>query len=122
EKALSFINETPPDIIISDLMLDQTNLNLELSKLIKSDKLKCPLIVVSAMEPEKIKKVSDIFFQKPCEIKNLKDKIYQLLGKNEYEQPNLEHIYRNYDFDNTKIAKVLELLTNEFVAYQRRID
>ncbi len=121
-KALEVIKTAKPDLVISDLMLEQSNLQSVLTSLLKSDKMDCPLLIVSALEPEQMKDISPLYFQKPFKIDNLKDMVYYLLGKHEYECPDFSNIYRNYDHDQQKISKVLSLLSSEFDMYLTRIE
>lgn len=120
-KALEYIMTNKPDLVISDLMLDQVNLQSVLTSLLKSEKIDCPLLIVSALEPEQMKNISPLYFQKPFEISNLKDMVYYLLGKNEFKFPDFTNIHMNYDHDKQKIAKVFRLLGSEFDTYLTRI-
>src|SRR5690606_9301313 len=121
-KSLEYIKTTKPDLVISDLMLEQINLQSTLTSLLKSEKIDCPLLIVSALEPEQMKNISPLYFQKPFEIANLKDMVYFLLGKHEYESPDFTNIRMNYDHDKQKISKVLSLLSSEFDMYLTRIE
>ncbi len=121
DEALEVLNNISPDLIISDLMLEDMNLQPVLIDLVNSKKINCPLIIASALEPKNLEKVSPLFFQKPYDPKHLKDCIYQLLGKNEFPAPDFSNIYSNYDNDSAKVAKVLKLLHEEFHTYLERV-
>src|SRR5690606_2660704 len=66
-KALEHIKASKPDLIISDLMLEHVNLQSTLTSLLKPEKIDCPLLIVSALEPEQMKNISRLYFQKPFE-------------------------------------------------------
>lgn len=121
-KALEHIKASKPDLIISDLMLEHVNLQSTLTSLLKPEKIDCPLLIVSALEPEQMKNISRLYFQKPFEIGNLKDMVYCLLGKHEFTPPDFSNIHKNYDHDKQKISKVLTLLSSEFDTYLTRIE
>lgn len=121
EKALEVLNSSAPDLIISDLMLEDKNLLPVLKDWLKSQKINCPLIIASALEPEKLEKLNAVYFQKPYNTKDIRDCVYQILGKNEIQAPDFSNIYSNYDNDPEKISKVLNLLHEEFYTYWDRI-
>ncbi|WP_100616170.1 sensor histidine kinase [Confluentibacter citreus] len=116
------IHQNKPDIIISDLMLENENLSAKLLDWISTKKVTCPIILVSATEPEVMSQISALYFQKPFNIDYLKDIVFKLLGSNEYSVPDFSNIYSNYDHNSTKINKVLKLLEEEFETYIKRID
>ncbi len=121
DRALEILNTSSPDLIISDLMLEDKNLQPVLKDWLKSKKIDCPLIIASALEPVNLKKVSSIYFQKPYNTKDIRDCVYQILGKNEIQAPDFSNIYSNYDHDSEKISKVLKILHEEFYNYWERI-
>lgn len=111
-----------PDLIITDVMLGNENLTSKLRDLMVSRPLSCPLLVVSATEPEVMTAISPLYFQKPFNIDYLKDMVFKILGSHEYNAPNFSSIYSNYDNNSNKILKVLKLLEEEFDTYLKRID
>ncbi|MDT0685404.1 ATP-binding protein [Autumnicola psychrophila] len=119
--AVEILNTSSPDLVISDLMLEDKNLQPILTDWVNLKKIKCPLVVASALEPGDLKKVSPFYFQKPYNPKDLNDRIYQLLGKNEFPIPDFSNIYSNYDNDSDKVSRVLKLLHEEFHTYLERI-
>jgi len=116
------INQNEPDMIISDLMLENENLSPKLLDWISTKKVTCPILLVSATEPEMMSAISALYFQKPFNIDHLKDTVYKLLGSHEFSAPNFSSIYSNYDYNASKIIKVLKLLEEEFETYTKRID
>src|SRR5690606_94408 len=82
----------------------------------------CPILLVSATEPEEMSIISDFYFQKPFNIDYLKDTVFKILGSQEYSVPHFSNIYSNYDNNSSKIIKVLKLLEDEFETYLNRID
>ncbi|MBM1105398.1 hypothetical protein JQC67_04510 [Aurantibacter crassamenti] len=121
EKAIRVVENDPPDLIISDLMLEGGSILPILTEFIELKKIKCPLILVSALESEIMDPISTIHFQKPFDIDVFKDTVYRILGSNEYNAPVFSMIYKNYDKNQDKIGKVLLLLQEEFTTYLYRI-
>jgi two-component system, sensor histidine kinase len=119
---LSFLETTSPSLIISDLMLENENIKSVINDWIKAEKIKCPLIIASALEPEMMQETSALYFQKPFNIDYLKDTTFKILGDSEFISPDFSNLYKNYDNDFVKIAKVLKLLETEFETYAKRID
>lgn len=119
---LESIAMTSPDLIISDLMLEDKSLVSVLKKWVRAKKIICPLILVSALEPETMAQISPLHFQKPFDIQHFKDGIYRVLGANEFNAPDFSKIYLNYDNDPAKLFKVLRLLQEEFATYLERIE
>lgn len=111
-----------PNIIVSDLMLDNENIQGVLNVWIKDKKIKCPVILASALEPEVMSKIAPLYFQKPFDIDRLKDAVFSVLGSEEFSGPDFSSLYKNYDNDTTRIAKVLKLLETEFETYIKRIE
>ncbi|AYN67651.1 response regulator [Euzebyella marina] len=121
-EASKAISSQEVDLIISDLMLDDNNLVTSLTDLRKKGKIDCPLLVVSALEPLVMRKVSNHYLQKPFDIDHFKDVVYRILGSNEINPPDFKPFYKNYDKDTSKINRVLELLEKEFLSYSKRIE
>ncbi|WP_345191289.1 ATP-binding protein [Algibacter agarivorans] len=121
DDAKEYLLKNSPDIIFSDLLLNETKLKPELKNWIKTKKIDCPLVIISALEPEEMKSISPLFFQKPFDVDYLKDFTYKILGANEFSLPDFSNIYSNYDHDSSKIDKVLNLLIEEFETYMTRI-
>ncbi|PKA98734.1 LOW QUALITY PROTEIN: signal transduction histidine kinase [Flavobacteriaceae bacterium MAR_2009_75] len=121
EKASDRLDTDPPDLIISDLMLEDSSLGPILTEWIKRKKISCPLILASALEPEIMGRISTWYFQKPFNIDDLKDTVYRLLGAHEFMAPDFSTVYTNYDNDSAKISKVLQLLREEFGTYLDRM-
>ncbi|MFI1773695.1 ATP-binding protein [Thalassobellus citreus] len=119
--AKAYLAKNTPDIILSDLLLNETQLKPELKNWITTKNINCPLVLISALEPEEMATISPIYFQKPFDIEHLKDFIYYTLGANEFSVPDFSNIYSNYDHDINKIAKVLNLVIEEFETYLTRI-
>lgn len=121
EEALNFIETRSPDLIISDLMLNDQNLEADISHWLNSQIVKCPMIITSALEPGSTKNPHLIYFQKPYNVDYFKDYVFQKLGEKEFTCPDFSSIYSNYDNDQEKINKVLKLLQEEFKIYLERI-
>ncbi|AOW19790.1 ATP-binding response regulator [Urechidicola croceus] len=115
------IETLTPDLLISDLLLDNNNLSSSLSNWITTKKITCPLVLISGMEKEIMNEISPIYLQKPFDINVLRDLVFKILGANEYQAPDFKNIYKNYDNDSKKITKVLSLIENEFTIYNDRI-
>ncbi|MGE5944830.1 MAG: ATP-binding protein, partial [Flavobacteriales bacterium] len=116
------LHHNKPDMIISDLMLENENLAPKLLEWISTKKVTCPILLVSASEPEVMSAITNLYFQKPFNIDHLKDIVYKLLGNHEFSAPDFSNIYSNYDHNSSKIIKVLKLLEEEFETYVKRID
>lgn len=116
------IERNSPDLIISDLMLGEENLVTILKEWITEKKINCPLIIVSALEPEVMAQLSKLNFQKPYDITTLKDGVYCVLGSKEFNAPDFSNLYNNYDADASKMMEVLKLLQSEFKTYLNRIE
>ena len=122
DEALKSIISDTPDLIISDLMLENVKMNTRLEHWIKTKKIKCPLIIISALDAAEADTTYSEYFQKPFQIDLLKDTVYKILGSNEFKAPDFSNIYNNYDHDIPKINKVLKLLEKEFENYQKGIN
>lgn len=120
--AMESIAQSEPDIIISDLMLENEDISIKLMNWISVKKVNCPILLVSAAEPDMMSVVSGFYFQKPFNIDYLKDTVFKILGSHEYSAPNFSSIYSNYDNNSSKISRVLKLLEEEFETYIKRID
>lgn len=121
KKALSFLDSESPDLLISDLMLKEVNLKTLIIKWHKSGKLKCPVIITSALESGDFNFDHFVYFQKPYDVDFFKDYVYQVLAENEHKKPDFTNLYSNYDNELEKINKVLNLLHDEFTTYLERI-
>ena len=117
-----FIINNNPDLIISDLMLHGQNIQDFLTNCIDDKKMACPLMLVSALEPEVMAITTSLYFQKPFNVDHLKDAIFKILGQTEFNAPDFSNLYSNYDNHVAKINKVLKLLETEFETYLKRID
>ena len=122
EGALKIIIADSPDLVISDLMLENEKIQDELNDWIKTKKINCPIIIVSALDPMEERNIKSEYFQKPFQIERFKDSVYKILGSNEFESPDFSSIYKNYDNDAHKIDKVLKLLETEFINYINQIN
>ena len=122
DEALKSIIEGTPDLIISDLMLENEKINTRLDQWIKTKKINSPLIIVSALDTTEAKTKFNEYFQKPFQIDQFKDAVYKILGSNEFKAPDFSNIHYNYDHDAHKIDKVLKLLEKEFDNYLKVIN
>jgi DNA-binding response OmpR family regulator len=122
EKVLKSLDDDSPDLIISDLVLEDKSLVPIFMNWPKAKKIGCPLILVSALEPEIMERISEWYFQKPFNTDHLKDTVYRILGTHEFSGPDFSTIYGNYDNDPAKISRVLQLLREEFGTYLDRIE
>ena len=122
EKALTMINSHSPNLIISDLMLDNQKIQSTLRQWIATKIINCPLIIVSALDPLENPAIGNLYFQKPFDIGYFKDAVHKILGSNEFLCPDFQNIYSSYDHDPNKMVKVLKLLEEEFTTYSKRID
>ena len=122
DEALKIINSETPDLIISDLMLENEKINTSLEHWVKSKEINCPLIIISALDAMEAGTPFGEYFQKPFQIDQLKDTVYKILGSNEFKAPDFSNIYNNYDHDIPKINKVLKLLEKEFENYLKGIN
>ena len=104
ENVSSLLQMHAPDLIISDLMIDNVLIEPTLND-IKQQNPNLPIIVISAFDRDK-----------------LLDQVFVILGQNENEKPNLEPSYEQYDFNKEKIANFLSMLHDEFNNYISRIE
>ncbi|TBW29122.1 ATP-binding protein [Gramella sp. KN1008] len=121
KSALEYLEHSSPDIVISDLMLENQNLKQEISTWISSRRIECPVIIASALEPENRESSGFVYFHKPYNVDVFKDYVYQILAEKEFLKPDFKNIYADYDNDREKIKKVLQLLQEEFKMYLDRI-
>lgn len=117
--AQQFIDKRTPDLIISDLKLDNKEVSKELITL--KNKLNTSIIVISAFENDHMELVSNYYLQKPFDLDQLIDLVIVLLGSSQFDQPQLSESYNQYDNDPIKIKKFLDLLISEFETYILRI-
>src|SRR5690606_16985418 len=108
-----FLIENTPALVISDCMLGDKMLNDTLRHWMDSDRITCPVVLVSALEPTVMKAVSARYFQKPFELSSLVNLVYVLLGAGEYTAPDLSNLYSSYDGHVARVSKVLKLLEDE---------
>ena len=116
------VEKDPPDLLVSDLMLGDKSIIAELTQLIKSKLIDCPVIIISAMEASVVRKISPYWFQKPFDTNLMIDLVHKLLGRAEYDSPDFINLYGNYDHDREKISRILELLEDEFKLYISRTE
>lgn len=109
-----------PDLTISDLMLESIDIGNDLIKLNASNNHS--VIVLSALEAQRMKEVSAYYLQKPFDVDHLLDLVICLLGTNIFDLPQLGNSYSQYDHDQVKIKKFIILLISEFETYLDRID
>ena len=109
-----------PDLVLSDLLLDNQSIDPLLLHLGESTDI--PLIVLSASEPPRMKAITPYFLQKPFELEDLRGLVTMLLGRQEYDVPQLETIYEQYDHQPEKIRNFLNILQQEFTDYVERFD
>jgi DNA-binding response OmpR family regulator len=114
------IPDIKSDIILSDLMMNNQPIDSFLSSLKETSDI--PLVVLSAFEPTRMKSITIYFLQKPFEIDELKNLVIMLLGRQEYDVPQLEAIYEQYDFQPEKIRNFLNILQQEFTDYLMRFE
>lgn len=121
EKLPSLLKEQMPDLMISDLMIDNRVIK-EILNDIKQQYPTLPILVISGFDKNEMSTFSPFFLQKPFDINELLDKVFMLLGSTEYDTPNLESSYEQYDFNKEKITNFLSLLQDEFSNYILRIE
>ncbi len=118
----NYLRKHAPDLIITDLMMGERDIRSDLEQA-KADKLiRCPVIVMSAMDAPYLKEIGNFWFQKPFDLSLLVDRVYQLLGSNEFTTPDFKEIEINYDNNSERIKRVLDLLETEFTLFIERID
>ena len=121
ENVSSLLQMHAPDLIISDLMIDNVLIEPTLND-IKQQNPNLPIIVISAFDRDQMLTISPFFLQKPFDVNKLLDQVFVILGQNENEKPNLEPSYEQYDFNKEKIANFLSMLHDEFNNYISRIE
>ncbi|WP_242202730.1 hybrid sensor histidine kinase/response regulator [Aestuariivivens insulae] len=121
-EASNYLSANKPDLVFSDLLLNDVHLEAQLNQWVQSKQITCPLVLVSASEPEVMQTITPIYVQKPFQIDELKDYTFKILGAHEFSQPNFSNLYHNYDHDKEKIARVIDLLIDEFETYKDRIE
>jgi nitrogen-specific signal transduction histidine kinase/CheY-like chemotaxis protein len=122
DKMLEQISSIKPDLIITDLMLNEKNYSNELKNAIRNQTISCPVIVVSALELERSKDISVYTFQKPFDAGLLLDQVYSILGSRQYQTPVFSYLYNNYDFKKVKIKRALDLLESEFLSFVDKLQ
>ena len=116
----SMLDGLAPDLILSDLMLNNQSMDDSLLKIQESQDI--PMVLLSAFEPSRMQSISPFFLQKPFDLSTLKDLTIILLGEKEYDSPSLESIYEQYDHQPQKINKFLDILQQEFNQYIERFE
>ncbi|MEP2024396.1 MAG: ATP-binding protein [Reichenbachiella sp.] len=114
------IEKQNPDLIISDLMIENFDMSEMLTTISKKPSI--PIIVVSALEEIQMQKISNYYLQKPFDIEQFLDLCFIILNKDKCDQPKLSNSYEQYDHDKVKIEKFMTLLISEFETYIERID
>jgi signal transduction histidine kinase/CheY-like chemotaxis protein len=109
-----------PDLILSDLMLNNQPMDDSLLKIQESKNI--PMVLLSAFEPPRMQSISPYFLQKPFDLSTLKNLTIILLGGKEYDSPSLESVYEQYDHQPQKIKKFLDILQQEFKQYLERFE
>lgn len=86
QKALSFLQTEPCDLILTDIVMPNMD-GITLIKKVRSDKslANMPIIVISAKTTEETKKEaaesgSNLFLNKPCDTENLINSVKALLA------------------------------------------
>ncbi len=120
DEAIKFIEAHPPNLILSDLMLENDLIHSHLIQIIK--KLNTPLIVLSAFANPEMEELGSYFLQKPFDVDHLSDLVIAILGRSEYDEPQLEATYDQYDRDQVKIRKFLSIVLSEFGSYSQRFE
>lgn len=108
-----------PDLIISDLMINSKHIGEEVIALKKGGNP--PVIFTSGLEIEQMRLLNQCVVQKPFDIILLQNLIFAIIGKNEFEQLQMDKMYTLYDHNVEKIQNYLQLLLNEFETYIDRI-
>lgn len=116
------ISEQAPDLIITDLLLQQKDVQKEISGLIEDHRITCPVIVVSAKDDQFLDQISPYHFQKPFDPQLLVDQIYLLLARDHYSLPGFDYLSQNYDHKEDKINHAVKLLETDFHDYVERIE
>ncbi|MCB0686057.1 MAG: response regulator [Saprospiraceae bacterium] len=114
EQLTNALNQQKPDLIITDLILKQNDIQERLQEFQEKRQGSCPLIVVSAKENEVLKKISPYYFQKPFDGQLLIDQIYTILGAKYYPVPDFTYLEKNYDYQLKKVNHAMDLLGLEF--------
>ena len=118
--ATQFLESNHTDLIISDLMLDNHRIDEELKTRIIQNEL-LPVLIISALEKEIMSELSPMNMQKPIHIDEFIRRVYAILGASEYDYPQLQTAYAQYDNNSEKILNFLNLLIDEFEGYVMRI-
>ena len=121
DDALEAIDLQPPDLIISDLMLGNTLVHSQLLHIVNKHP-EMPLMVLSAFDDPEVEQLNACFLQKPLDLDFLLDLVMVVLGRSEYDPPQLESSYVQYDWDPEKIKNFLSILLQEFQKYQERFE
>ncbi len=120
EESKDIADANSADLLLSDLMLNNQAIDSFLATFCKTTKI--PLVILSAFDPERMKSITPFYLQKPFEISELMDLVVMLLGRNEYDIPQLEATYEQYDHQPDKIRNFLKILQQEFTDYLERFE
>jgi len=116
ESALAQLKDHTFDCILSDLMLNGEAIDEFLQN------TDYPVIILSAFNPERMKLITPYYLQKPFEQQALIKLIVLVLGSLEYDIPQLEPLYQQYDHETSKIKNFLNILQDEFRRYLERFE
>ncbi|MCP4976111.1 MAG: response regulator [Maribacter sp.] len=119
-QALKLLSNNHFDLILTDLMLDAELI----TEYVKKDlsQYGIPIVITSALEPLKFRKLGIDYLQKPIDLDQLADKVISTIGKNEYDVPLLKNVYEQYDNRQEKVINYLKLLLSEFDHYLLRFN
>ena len=108
-----------PQLILSDLMLNQQYIGSDITNSLFGS---TPILLTSALEPAQMKNLSDYFIQKPFDMELFLEMVLSIVGRAEYETPQMETMYALYDHQPERVLKYLNLLKKEFSLFIERIN
>ncbi|PIB35113.1 hypothetical protein BFP72_06745 [Reichenbachiella sp. 5M10] len=109
-----------PELILSDLMLCDHVMDMDLQKI----QAKYPdllVVVLSAFDTDRTQRISPYVLQKPFDLGELLDLVLMVLGDTEYQRPQFQTVFAQYDNNPVHIERYLALLIREFEEYVLRI-
>lgn len=103
------------DLIITDLHFNETQVGKHLESIRKHLRENGILLIISATDDLKIStSLYDAAFIKPVTSEQLMNELSKLVFLKNFEKPQLNNLYTNYDYQKDKVLQALELMIKEW--------